>query len=68
MSAHCKFSPYKRSYQFIHLQNEAYHLRNKAKAKPLVNTNIQSKPKPNTSQQHTSSHHRLTSDRYARSG
>lgn len=51
MSNLADFSPYKRSYQFIHLQNSAYHLRNKKAAKPIVNTNI----RPNNSNKYLSS-------------
>ena len=42
MSSNSKFSPYKRTYQFIHLQNSAYHLKNKKEAKSIVKTNIKS--------------------------
>jgi hypothetical protein len=34
------YSPFNKSYQFIHLQNSAYHHRNKQRAKPVVKTNI----------------------------
>ena len=34
------YSPFNKSYQFIHLQNSAYHHRNKQKVKPVVKTNI----------------------------
>lgn len=40
MSNLADFSPYKRSYQFMHLQNTAYHLRNKRQVKPVINTNV----------------------------
>lgn len=40
MSNLAKYSPFNKSYQFIHLQNSAYHLRNKEKIKPRVNTNL----------------------------
>ena len=40
MSNLANYSPFNRSYQFMHLQNSAYHLRNKQKAKPRVNTNL----------------------------
>lgn len=45
MSSSEKFSPYKRSYQFMHLQNSAYHLRNKRKVKSIVDTNLSQKEK-----------------------
>lgn len=34
------YSPFNRSYQFMHLQNSAYHFKNKQKAQPLVKTNL----------------------------
>ena len=40
MSNMAHYSPFNRSYQFIHLQNSAYHRRNKSNVKPLVNTNL----------------------------
>ena len=35
-----RYSPFNRSFQFMHLQNSAYHLKNKQNAKPLVKTNL----------------------------
>lgn len=35
-----QYSPFKRSYQFMHLQNSAYHSKNKLNVKPLVKTNL----------------------------
>lgn len=34
------YSPFNRSYQFMHIQNAAYHLKNRQSARSLVKTNL----------------------------
>jgi hypothetical protein len=40
MSGLRSYSPFNRSYQFMHFQNSAYHKKNKLTARPLVKTNL----------------------------
>ena len=66
MSNMAHYSPFNRSYQFIHLQNSAYHRRNKSNVKPLVNTNLKRRNASNDSKQRESrSHSQTRLNRYA---
>ena len=62
------FSPFKRSYQFIHMQNSAYHHRNKQQVKPQVKTNVKPANKSQSMYQRSRNRSRSEaklSDRYS---